>query len=65
MRSTYILGLQIGLNFVPATKTETCHGGNTVMFVGTGLSFFCGQNVLSGWFFDIYIQGSKKYNFKS
>ena len=23
VRSTYILGLQIGLNFVPATKTET------------------------------------------
>ena len=27
VRSTYILGLQIGLNFVPATKTETRDGG--------------------------------------
>jgi hypothetical protein len=26
VRSTYILGLQIELNFVPATKTETYHG---------------------------------------
>ena len=40
VRSTYILGLQIGLNFVPATKTETRHGGKTVIFVGTRLSFF-------------------------
>jgi hypothetical protein len=65
VRSTYILGLQIGLNFVPATKTETRHGRQAVIFVGTRLSFFCAQNVVNCWFFDIYIQGSKKYNFKS
>jgi hypothetical protein len=65
VRSTYILGLQIALNFVPATKTETRHGGQAVIFVGTRLSFFCAQNVVNCWFFDIYIQGSKKYNFKS
>jgi hypothetical protein len=65
VRSTYILGLQIGLNFVPATKTETRDCGQTVSFVGMRLSFFCVQNVMNRWFFDIYIQGSKKYNFKS
>jgi hypothetical protein len=54
------LGLQIGLNFVPATKTETRDGGQAVIFVGMRLSFFCDENVLNGWFFDIYIQGSKK-----
>jgi hypothetical protein len=27
VRSTYILGLQIGLNFVPATKTEPATAG--------------------------------------
>jgi hypothetical protein len=43
--STYILGLQIGLNFVPATKTETRHGGQAVIFVGARLSFF----VLKMW----------------
>jgi len=40
VRSTYILGLQIALNFVPATKTETRDGGQAVIFVGTRLSFF-------------------------
>jgi hypothetical protein len=39
------LGLQIGLNFVPATKTETRHGGQAVIFVGARLSFF----VLKMW----------------
>jgi hypothetical protein len=34
------LGLQIALNFVPATKTEACHGGQAVIFVGMRLSFF-------------------------
>jgi hypothetical protein len=34
------LGLQIALNFVPATKTETCHGGQAVIFVGARLGFF-------------------------
>ncbi len=34
----YILGLQIGLNFVPATKN-----GN-VIFVGLKIEFFCRLN---------------------
>jgi hypothetical protein len=34
------LGLQIGLNFVPATKTEACDRGHPVIFVGARLSFF-------------------------
>jgi len=63
--STYILGLQIGLNFVPATKTETRHGGRAVIFCRREIELFRGQNVVNCWFFDIYIQGSKKYNFKS
>jgi hypothetical protein len=29
------------------------------------IELFCGQKCTNGWFFDIYIQGSKKYNFKS
>jgi hypothetical protein len=62
----YILGLQIGLNFVPATKkTETRHRGQGCDFCRHEIELFCAQNVLTGWFFDIYIQGSKKYNFKS
>jgi hypothetical protein len=65
VRSTYILGLQIGLNFVPATKTETRDGGHAVILSARDRAFFSGQNVANGWFFDIYIQGSKKYNFKS
>ena len=40
VRSTYILGLQIGLNFVPATKTETRPTEQAVIFVGARLSFF-------------------------
>ena len=60
VRSTYILGLQIGLNFVPATKTETRHGGQGCDFCRHEIEFFCGENVLNSWFFDIYIQGSKK-----
>jgi hypothetical protein len=36
----YIWGLQIGLNFVPAIKTETRNVGEAVIFVGTRLSFF-------------------------
>jgi hypothetical protein len=38
----YIWGLQIGLNFVPAMKTEPAMTG-AVIFVGTRLSFFVVQ----------------------
>ncbi len=61
----YILGLQIGLNFVPATKTVIRPRRLSCDFCRHEIEFFCGQNVINGWFFDIYIQGSKKYNFKS
>jgi hypothetical protein len=40
VRSMYIWGLQIVLNFVPAMKTETRNAGEAVIFVGTRLSFF-------------------------
>ena len=42
VRSTYILGLQIGLNFVPATKTETCHRGQGCDFCRHEIELFCG-----------------------
>jgi hypothetical protein len=64
VRSTYILGLQIGLNFVPATKTEPATAAGCD-FCRREIELFRGQNVVNCWFFDIYIQGSKKYNFKS
>ena len=56
------MGLQIALNFVPATIY-----GNVVV-VGGEIEFFVVLNVrewftpknFGGWFFDIYIQGSKK-----
>ena len=60
VRSTYILGLQIGSILSRQPKTETRDGGQAVFLVGMRLSFFVHQNVMNGWFFDIYIQGSKK-----
>jgi hypothetical protein len=54
----YIWGLQIGLNFVPATKTETRNDGSCD-FCRHEIEFFLWSNVTNGWFFDIYIQGSK------
>jgi len=68
----YIWGLQIGLNFVPATKTETRFRQTMarqalIVIAGLEIEFFCRLNVrrvypeeFRGWFFDIYIQGSKK-----
>ena len=55
------LGLQIGLNFVPASAKATAakppaEEENRV----ARLSFFVALNVHGSWFFDIYIQGSKK-----
>lgn len=38
----YIWGLQIGLNFVPAMKTETRNGGSCD-FCRHEIEFFCGQ----------------------
>ncbi|PYK17318.1 MAG: hypothetical protein DME55_10530 [Verrucomicrobia bacterium] len=40
VRSTYILGLQIGLNFVPATKTEIRNDGLPVIFCRHEIEFF-------------------------
>src|SRR6266487_6804231 len=40
VRSTYILGLQIGLNFVPATKTEIRNDGLLVIFCRHEIEFF-------------------------
>ena len=61
----YIWGLQIVLNFVPAMKTEARKVGRSCDFCRHEIEFFLWSNVTNGWFFDIYIQGSKKYNFKS
>ena len=63
VRSTYILGLQIGSilsRFIapkPLAKAERRSESK--------IEFFLASSVRNGWFFDIYIQGSKKYNFKS
>jgi hypothetical protein len=43
VRSMYIWGLQIGLNFVPATKTETRDGGRGCDFCRHEIEFFCDQ----------------------
>ena len=43
VRSMYILGLQIGLNFVPAMKTETRNGGRSCDFCRHEIEFFCDQ----------------------
>ena len=43
VRSTYIWGLQIGLNFVPAMKTETRDSGRSCDFCRHEIEFFCGQ----------------------
>jgi hypothetical protein len=59
--------------FGTANWTQFCPGnenGNPPRRAGCDfcrreIEFFCDENVLNGWFFDIYIQGSKKYNFKS
>jgi hypothetical protein len=50
------LGLQIGLNFVPGFEFR--EGGKQIVRARVG--FFCALNVRECWFFDIYIQGSKK-----
>jgi len=62
VRSTYIWDCKLGLNFVPAWLSET------KIIVGVEIEFFCRLNArewftpkkFRGWFFDIYIQGSKK-----
>ena len=42
VRSMYIWGLQIGLNFVPAMKTETRNVGRSCDFCRHEIEFFCG-----------------------
>ncbi len=55
------LGLQIELNFVPASAKATAASRRPERRIGgTRLSFFVTQNGRKSWFFDIYIQGSKK-----
>ena len=43
VRSMYIWGLQIVLNFVPAMITETRNAGEAVIFCRHEIEFFCGQ----------------------
>ena len=47
--------------FCPAGLLEL--GRRQAFKSGRGIEFFCALNVRKRWFFDIYIQGSKKYNF--
>jgi len=39
--------------------------GRSVILSAQDWAFFVIKMCMNGWFFDIYIQGSKKYNFKS
>ena len=55
VRSTYILGLQIGSILSRLTAVALAKAVQR-----SRLSFFVVLNVRKGWFFDIYIQGSKK-----
>ncbi len=56
VRSTYILGLQIGS--ILSRLNRCCFSKSGPQ--RSRLSFFVVSNVRNGWFFDIYIQGSKK-----
>ena len=55
------LGLQIGTQFCPHLR-QGCSGqaADRGEEMGREVEFFCGLNVQKRWFFDIYIQGSKK-----
>jgi hypothetical protein len=55
VRSTYILGLQIGSILSRLNRRSFSNGGPQ----RSRLGFFV-SNVRKDWFFDIYIQGSKK-----
>ena len=55
VRSTYILGLQIGSILSRLTAVALAKAVQR-----SRLSFFVVSNVRKDWFFDIYIQGSKK-----
>ena len=56
----HILGLQIGTQFCPGLSRRVPLCGTKAGLDRTaGLGFFVAENVRSGWFFDIYIQGSK------
>jgi len=70
--STYILGLQIGTQFCPGMIYRSCRrhvmARQIRVQVGFKIEFFCRLKCtrtvypgeFRGWFFDIYIQGSKK-----
>jgi hypothetical protein len=55
VRSTYILGLQIGSILSRLTAVALAKRSTAIK-----IEFFFASNVRNGWFFDIYIQGSKK-----
>ncbi len=62
--STYILGLQIGTQFCPDV-IWSCRrhvmARQIRVQVGFKIEFFLSTEMrVNGWFFDIYIQGSKK-----
>ena len=56
VRSMYILGLQIGS--ILSRLNRCCFSKSGPQ--RSRLSFFVVSNVRKSWFFDIYIQGSKK-----
>ena len=55
VRSTYILGLQIGSILSRLNRRSFSKRRSIAINIG----FFC-LDVRKDWFFDIYIQGSKK-----
>ena len=57
---SYILGLQIETQFCPGKINGNPPEAGKLSFESEHkVEFFCAENV-EGWFFDIYIQGSKK-----
>ena len=58
VRSTYILGLQIGSILSRFYRVLALSEGGQK--IGNRIEFFCRLECTEGWFFDIYIQGSKK-----
>ena len=65
VRSTYIRGLQIGTQFCPdmsfGAASAHAMARQTRVQVGFEIEFFLSSEMyVNGWFFDIYIQGSKK-----
>jgi len=54
------LGLQIGAQFCPDVFIGAASAEQTRVQVGRKIEFFLSEMYVNGWFFDIYIQGSKK-----